>query len=166
MVQGRGIDGGRGEEQSPHHVLRHQSRQVRRRAQCAALHLGQAEGRVVGGDDDVGIADQSDASADAEAVDRGDDGDLALVDRAERVEAAAVGVDERGEALGVLHLLDIDAGIEAAAFSAQDHDVGAVVTAGRGDGVAEFEPATRRNRVDLRIVDGDRDDARFGDGGW
>ena len=107
------------------------------------------------------VADQADAAADAEAVDRRDDGHLALVHRAERVEAAAVGVDERGEALGVLHLLDVDAGVEAAALGAQDHHVGAAVAARGGDGVAEFEPAARRDGVDRRVVDGDRDDARF-----
>ena len=53
-------------------MLRHQPRQVGGRAERAALHLGQAERRVVGGDDDVGVADQADAAADAEAVDRGE----------------------------------------------------------------------------------------------
>ena len=129
VVQRRGVDGRGGEEQPAHHVLRHQPRQVGGRAECAALHLGQAERGVVGGDDHVGVADQADAAADAEAVDGRDDRHLALVHRAERVEAAAVGVDERGEALGVLHLLDVDARVEAAALGAQDHHVGA---AGRG----------------------------------
>ena len=86
VVQGGRVDGGGGEEQPPHHVLRHQSRQVGGRAECAALHLGEAERRVVGGDDDVGVADQADAAADAESVDGGDDGHLALIDRPERVE--------------------------------------------------------------------------------
>ena len=140
VVQGRRVDGGRGEEQPPHHVLGDQTGQVRGRTQCAALDLGQAEGRVVGGDDDVGVADQPDAAADAEAVDRGDDRNLALVHRAESVEASAVGVDQRGEAFGVLHLLDVDAGVEAAALGAQDHHVGAPVAACFSDGVAEFEP--------------------------
>jgi hypothetical protein len=88
----------------------------------APFHLGQAELGVVGGHDDVGVADQSDTAADAESVDRRDDRDRALVDRPERV-AAAVGVDQRGEALGVLHLLDVHAGVEAAALGPQDHHV-------------------------------------------
>ena len=125
VVQRRGVDGGGGEEQPAHHVLRHQPRQVGGRAERAPLHLGEPERRVVGGDDHVGVADQADAAAHAEAVDGGHDRHLALIHRAERVEAAAVGVDERGETLGVLHLLDVDACVEAATLGAQDHDVGA-----------------------------------------
>ena len=49
------------------------------RAERAALHLGQPERRVVGGDDHVGVADQADAAAHAEAVDRGDHRHRALV---------------------------------------------------------------------------------------
>ena len=161
MVQGRGVDGGGGEEQTPHHVLRHQPRQVGGRAEGAALHLGQPERRVVGGDDDVGVADQADAAAHAEAVDRGDDRHRALVHRAERLEAAAVGVDQCGEALGVLHFLDVHAGVEPAALGAQDHHVGGLVAARGRDGVGEFEPSAGRDRVDGRVVDGDRDDARL-----
>jgi hypothetical protein len=66
------------------------------------------------GHDDVGVADQADATADAEAVDRGDDGDGALVHGLEGGEAALVRADQGVEALGVLHLLDVDAGVEAA----------------------------------------------------
>ncbi len=79
--------------------------------------------------------------------------------------AAAVGVDQRGEALGVLHFLDVHTGVEATAFGSEDHDVGAAVAACRGDRIAEFEPAGRRDGVDGRVVDGDRDDARL-DWSW
>ena len=135
------------------------------RAERATLHLGQPEGGVVGGHDDVGVADQADAAADAESVDRRDHRHCAFVDRAEGGEAAAVGVDERGESLGALHLLDVHPGVEAAALGPQDHRVGFGVCAGGRDGVGEFEPAARRDGVDGRVVDGDRDYARFGGGG-
>ena len=65
------------------------------RAERAAVDLGQAEGRVVARDDDVGVADQADAAAEAEALHRGDDRHLALVDGGERGEAAAVRADQR-----------------------------------------------------------------------
>ena len=107
----------------------------------SALHLGQPERRVVGGDDDVGVAHQSDPAADAEPVHRGDHRDRTLVDRFERREAPAVRVDQRGEPRGALHLLDVHTGVEAAALGAQDHHVGIHVAAGIGDGVGEFEPA-------------------------
>ncbi len=161
MVQGRGVDGGGGEEQAPHHVLRHQTRQVGGGPECAALDLGQAERRVVGGDDHVGVADQADAAAHAEPVDRRDDGHRALVHRAECLEAAAVGVDQCGEALGLLHFLDVDARVEPAALGPQDHHVGGLVAARGRDGVGELEPSGGRDRVDGRVVDGDRDDARL-----
>ena len=95
VVQGRGVDGGGGEEQSAHHVLRHQTRQVGGRTEGTAFHLGQPEGGVVGGDDHVGVAHQADPAADAEPVDGRNDRHRALVHRAERLEAAAVGVDQR-----------------------------------------------------------------------
>ena len=134
---------------------------MRGRAERASFHLGQPERRVVGGDDHVGVADQADATAHAEAVDGRDHRHRAFIDRAECREAAAVGVDECGEAFGVLHLLDVDAGVEAPALRAEDHDVRIGVFARLGDDVGEFEPAPRRNGVDGRVVDGDRDDARF-----
>ena len=52
------------------------------------------------GDDDVGVADQADAAAEAVAVHGGDDRDRALVDGGEGGVAAAVGADQRVEALG------------------------------------------------------------------
>ena len=140
-------------------------RRERTRAECAAFHLRQAERRVVGSDDDVRVADQADAAAHAEAVDGRNDRNRAFIDRAERGEAAAVGVDERGEAFGALHLRDVDAGVEAPALGAKDHDVGLGILAGLGDDVGELEPAARRDGVHRRIVDGDRDYARLGGGG-
>ena len=131
------------------------------RAQCAALDLGQAEGGIVGRHDDVGIAYQPDAAPDAESVDRGDHRDRAFVDRAEGGEATAVGVDQRGEALGPLHFFDVHPGVEATAFGPQDHRVSGLVVAGGGQDLAEFEPSARRDGVDGRVVDGDRDYPRF-----
>ena len=148
VVQSRRIDGRGGEEQPAHHVLRHQPRQVRRRAERAALDLGQPERRVVGRDDDVCVADQALCRRHAESVDGRDHRHRALVHRAERGEAAAVGVDKGGIALSfslsALHLLDVDAGIEAAACRPKDHDTGLLVLAGLGDGVGELEPACAR----------------------
>ena len=45
-----------GEEHRAQLVLRHEAREVRGDAERAAVDLGEAEGRVVGGDDDVGVA--------------------------------------------------------------------------------------------------------------
>ena len=132
-----------------------------RRAERAALHLGQSERRVVGGDDHVGVAHQTDPAADAESVDGRYHRHRALIDRLERGEAAPVGVDQRGEAGGFLHLLDVDARVEAAALGTQDHHPGLHVAARGGDGVGEFEPAARRDGVDRGIVDRDRDDSGF-----
>ena len=103
-------------------MLGHQPGEVGGGAERAAVDLGEAEVGVVAGDDHVGVADQADAAADAEAVHRGDHRHRAVVDRGEGGEAALVGADQRVEALGVLHLLDVDAGVEAAALGAQHHD--------------------------------------------
>ena len=131
------------------------------RAQCAPLHLRQAKRGVVGGDDDIGVADQPDAAADAESVDRGDNRYRAFINRAECGEAAAIGVDKRAESFGALHLFYVHPGVEAAALGAQDDHVGIGAIAGGSNRVGEFEPALRGNGVDGRIVDGHRDYARF-----
>ena len=89
-------------------------------AQGAAVDLGQTEHGVLGGDDDVGVADQPDAAAQAVALHGGDDRHLAVVDGVERREAAAVRPDQRGVALG-LDLLDVHAGAEGPALRAQHH---------------------------------------------
>ena len=136
-----GGDVAAGEVERAHQVRRDHPGQVRGRAQGAAVHLGDPEERVVAGHDAVGVADQADAAAEAEALDRGDDRDRALVDRAERSEAAAVGADQRVEALGGLHLLDVDAGVEALALRAEYDDVGVQVATGRIKCVGEVEPS-------------------------
>ena len=123
---------------------------------------GQPEGRILGSHDHVGVAHQADAAADAEAIDCGDHRHGALVDRSEGGEAAAVGVDQRGESFGALHLFDVHSGIEAAALGPQDHRVRVRVGAGCGERVGEFEPAARGDGVDRGKVDGDRDDPGFG----
>ena len=91
-------------------------------AERAAVDLGEAEGGVVGGHDHVGVADQADAAAEAEAVDGGDHRHRAVVHGGEGGVAAPVGADEGVEALGGLHLLDVDAGVEAAALGPQHDD--------------------------------------------
>src|ERR1700730_4771754 len=164
-MQGGGVDGGGGEEQPPHQVLGNQPRQVSRRAERAAFDLRQAEAGVVGGHDDVGVAHQADAAADAESVHGRDHRHGAFVYRAEGGEAAAVGVDEGGESLRSLHLLDVNTRVEAPAFGSQDHRVGIGIGAGGGDRVGQLEPPARRDGVDGRVVDGDRDDVRFDGGG-
>ena len=136
------------------------------RAERAAVDLGQAEGGVVGGHDDVGVADQADAAAEAEAVDRGDHRHRALVDRGERGEAAPVGADERASKPSVrcISLMSTPA-LKPRPSARRTTTCGCRVVAGGGDRVGELEPAARREGVDRRVVDGDRDDARFG-GAW
>ena len=96
-------------------------------------------------------------ATDAEAVDGRDHRDPALVDRPERCEAAPVGADQRVEALGVLHLLDVHAGVEALALGPQHHDVGVQVAAGLVERFREVEPRLHGQGVDRRVVH--RDDA-------
>ena len=90
-------------------------------------------------------------------VDGRDHGDGALVDRAEGGEAAPVGADQGVEALGVLHLLDVDAGVEALALGAQHHHVGGEVAARLVEGGGDVVPALDGQRVHRREVH--RDDA-------
>src|SRR5579875_3834338 len=124
-----------------------------------------AQRGVVGGHDHVGVAHQTDAAAHAESVDRGNHRDRALVDRLERSEAAAVGVEQRGEALGALHFFDVDPGVEAAALGPQDHHAGVRLAARSCHSVGEFKPAARGDGVDRRIVDGNGDYAGLDGGG-
>ena len=93
-----GRRGRRGVDHRPHLVLRHQAGQVGRRAERAAVDLGQPEVGVVAGDDDVGVADQADAAADAEPLHGGDHRDRAVVHGGEGGVAALVGADQRVEA--------------------------------------------------------------------
>src|SRR6185437_11567337 len=107
-----------------------QAGQMRRRSQRSAVNLRKAEGGVVTGDNDVSVADQPDAAAEAEAVHGGDHRDGALVDSGERGVAAAIGTDQRIETGGALHLLDVDPGVEAAAFGSEHDDGDGLVTTG------------------------------------
>ena len=72
---------------------------------------------------------QPDAAPEAEAVDGGDDRDLAVVDGGEGGGAAPVGADQGVVALG-LDLLDVDAGAEAPALGPQHHDPHLRIAAG------------------------------------
>ena len=74
---------------------------------------GRPKRRVVGRDHDVGVAGDPDAAAEAVAVDRRDHRDLAVVDRGERLPAAAVHADERRVGGVGRELLDVDAGLES-----------------------------------------------------
>ena len=66
-------------------------------------------------------ADDADAAAEAEAVRRGDHRHRAVVDRGERVVAAA-GSPAVISARVARELLDVDAGAEAAALGGEQHD--------------------------------------------
>ena len=135
-------------------MLRHEAREVRRDAERAPVDLGQAEGRVVGGDHDVGVAGEPDTAAEAEALHRRDHRDLAVVDRAERLVATAVDLDQTlvGGVGG--ELLDVDAGLEALARRLEDDDAHVGVAAGGAQRVGEVEPARDGQRVHGRVVDG------------
>ena len=63
------------------------------------------------------------------------------------------------EALGALHLLDVDAGVEALALGPQDHDAHTRVVAEASHGVGQLEPSCDGERVDRRIVHHDLGDA-------
>ena len=152
LLRRRGL---RGVDHRPHQVRRHEPGEMGRGAKRSAVDLGKAESGVVTGDDDVSVADQADAAAEAEAVHRGDDRHLALVDGGERGVTTAVGTDQRAEAGGALHLLDVDAGVEAAAFGGQHDDVDTLVAAGADQGIGELEPAGDRQGIHRRVVDDD-----------
>jgi hypothetical protein len=128
---------------------------VGRRSQRATVDLGQAEERVITGDHDVGVPREADPTAHAEALHCGDQRHRAVVHGRERREATLVGADEGSEALGVLHLLDVDAGVEALALAAQDDDPGCGILARGGHRVGQLEPAGHRECVHRRDVDDD-----------
>ena len=117
--------GGRGGLGRVHHrahaVLGDEPRQVGGGTERPPVHLGKAESGVLGGDDDVGVADQPDAAAQTEALHGGDDRHLAVVDGGERRRAAPVHPHQRLVPLG-LDLLDVHPGAETAALGAQHHD--------------------------------------------
>ena len=108
---------------------------------------------VVGGNDDVGVADQADASAQAEALHRGHHRHLAVVHGGEGGVAAAIGSDQGVVAFGGLHLLDVDAGAEPPPLRRQHDHPGGPVLAQRPHGVGQGEPGGDVESVDRRDVD-------------
>ena len=122
-------------------------------APSAAVDLGQPEVGVVARDDHVGVAHQAHATAHAVAVHGGDHRHRAVVHGGERGEAPLVGADQGVEPFGVLHLLDVDAGVEAPALGAEDDDAHGPVLAELVEGARQLEPAGDRQRVDGRSVD-------------
>ena len=138
-------------------MLRDQAREVGRRAKSASVDLGKAERGVGGSHDHVGVARDADPAAEAESVDRRDDGNFALVDGCERRVASAVHADDR---LGVgLELLDVDAGAESLTLRADDHDPDLGIGPRRLGRAGQGEPAGHVQRVDRRNVDDDLGDA-------
>ena len=77
-----------------HGVLGDQAGQVGGGPEGAPVDLGQAEGGVVGGHHHVGVADQADPTAQAEALDGGDHRHLAVVDGGEGGGAAPIDADQ------------------------------------------------------------------------
>src|SRR4051794_34577407 len=142
-----------------HTVLRHEPGEMRGGAERALLHLGQTKGGIGGCNDDVRVSDEADAAAQAEPVHRRDHGNRTLVDGGKRCVTAAVRPDERVESLGRLHLLDVDAGVEAFAFRAEyDTANGSVITRGT-QVVCQLEPTRDGEGVDGWHVDDNLGDA-------
>ena len=125
------------------------------RAKCSTIYLRKTEERVIAGDDDVAIADQSDAATDTESGNGSDDRNGAVVDGGKGGVATLVGADQRIETLGVLHLFDVNPSVEAAALSAQDDDAHLCVTTQGRDGVGDLEPFSHRQGVNGRTVHDD-----------
>ncbi len=107
------------------------------------VHLGQAEGGVVGGDDDVGVAGHADPAAQAEALHGADHRHFAVVDGGEGGGAAVVHPDQRLVAPG-LDLLDVHAGAEAPALGPQHHHPDVGDAPGGQQGVGQVEPLGHR----------------------
>ncbi len=142
----------------PHEMRRDEPSQVRSSSERSAINLGEAEGRVITGDDDVSIADESDAAAEAETVDRGEDRDRTLVHRGERGVTTPICADERAESGGALHFLDVDARVEAATRGGEHDAVDALIAACADEGIGEVEPPGDGERIDRRVVDDDLGD--------
>ena len=140
-------------------VLGNEPREVGRDSERAAVDFGQPERRVVGGNHDVGVAGEPDASAEAKAVHGRDDGNRAVVHRGEGLVAPAVDGNQRlvGRVGG--ELLDVDAGLEALALGLQDHDTDIGVVTGVADRIRQREPTADGKCVHGRIVDRDDRDA-------
>jgi hypothetical protein len=145
--------------------LGHEAGEVGGGPQRTPVDLGEAEGGVVGGHDDVGVAHQPDAPAQAVPVDGGDHRHGALVDGGEGGVAAPVGAHQGGEPFGGLHLLDVDPGVEAPALGPQDDHPHGRVLAQRPDRVGQLEPAGHGEGVDRRVVHDDLGDAAVVDVG-
>ena len=105
-------------EHAPDLLDREHAQQVRRRAERAAVDLGQAEGRVVGGEDDVARADDADAAAEARsrAPRRSPAPGSRGSPRRRRSSPGSPAVMRRDVAR---ELLDVDAGAEAAPSAAR-----------------------------------------------
>jgi hypothetical protein len=116
------------------------------------IHLGETEGGVVGGHDHVGVADEADAPAHAEPVHGGDHRHLAVVHGGEGLVAAPVGADQGLVALGGLHLLDVDTGVEAPALGPQHHHADGLVVSEPSDDVGQLEPAGHVEGVHRWVV--------------
>ena len=127
-----------------HRVLGDEPGQVGGGAERAPVDLGQAEGGVLGGHHDVGVAGQADPAAQAEALDGGDDRHLAVVDGGEGGGAAPVDPDQGLVALG-LDLLDVHPGAEPppSARSTTTRSSGTRPAASRASARAN-QPATSR----------------------
>ena len=119
---------------------------------CATVDLRKPEEGIVGRNDDVGITDQADTAADTEASDCSNDWNLALVDRSKSVIAALVGPDEGVEALGVLHFLDVDAGVKATTLGSENDGPDTAIGAKTADLVAELKPLGHGEGVNRRTV--------------
>src|SRR5579871_2719578 len=124
-------------------------------AERTAVDLGQAEGCVVGSDDDVGVAGEAEAAAETETIDGGDDGNGAVIDRGEGFPASAVDLHERFVGGVGGEFLDVDAGLETLALGAQDDRSNLGVTAGCVQRIGERKPARDGQRIHGRVVDGD-----------
>ena len=151
--------GGARIDHRPHLVLRDKPREVRGGAERAPVDFGKPEVGVVARHDHVGVAHQADSAADAVAVHRRDHRHRAVVHRGERGEATLVRADQGVEALGVLHLLDVDAGVEAASLGAQHDNAYRAVRAQLLEHARQLEPAGDRQRIDRRRVDHQLGDA-------
>ena len=140
---------------------------VRRRPEGAAIDLRQAERRVARGHDDVGVAHEADAAAEAVPVHRGDDGHLALVDRGERLVAPVVGAEQRLMPRRALHLLDVDPRVEPFALGGEDQHAHRRILPQAAHEARELVPPSDVERVDGRVAHDDLGDAvgdRMGDG--
>ena len=121
--------------------------------ECTAIDLRQSEGGAVAGDDDIGVAHQSDATAQAEAMHCCNDRNCTLIDRGKRLKASPFGPDQRGEPRRALHLLDVDPGVEATSLCAQDCDANGGVFRDAPKDAREVQPALHMQCVDRRSVE-------------